>query len=379
MSTSKPIHIQYIDNLRVFLISLIVLLHLAITYGGPGSWFYREYPFESIGLMPQILYLVFNAGVQSFALGLFFMAAGYFTSLSYDRKGGYSFLKGRFIRLGIPMVFYAIAINPLIMYAVRGEKGNYGTFLIHYFKNTRQSGVGPLWFVEALLIFSCAYAAFRHFTPPSSEKKRRIDWIPGHKSLALFALTAGIMTFTVRLEFPVGWVFEPLNFQFPHFSQYICMYIAGIMAYRGNWFERLPASTTSIWLKTAVLLIAVFPVFIAFCGFTKGDMSTLGGANWQSMFYSLWEQFVCVGMAAGLTGIFRVKWNTRNTLMIELSRNAYTVYIIHAPVLVFLCLALRKIDMYPLIKFLILSPVVLILNFSLAGMIRRIPGINRIL
>jgi len=30
--------LYFIDNLRIFLISLVVLHHLSITYGAPGDW-----------------------------------------------------------------------------------------------------------------------------------------------------------------------------------------------------------------------------------------------------------------------------------------------------------------------------------------------------
>lgn len=379
MSTTKQGHLFYIDNLRIVLISLIVLLHLDITYGGPGDWYYREYPFETISLLPQILYLIFNASIQAFTLGLFFMIAGYFTVASYDRKDARKFLKDRFTRLGIPVLFYIIVINPLLIYAVWGEGGNYVEFLGNYIRNTRRLGVGPLWFVVTLLIFASVYTAFRSMNASAKVKAHRNSRIPGYRSLALFALFMGIMTFIMRLLFPVGWVFEPLNLQFSHFSQYICMYVAGILAYRGNWFERIPKSMASSCLTAAGIFIAVFPVFIAFCGFTKGDVSTLGGANWQSLFYSVWEQFVCVGMATGLIGLFRAKLDIRHTLTQELSCNVYTVYVIHAPVLVFFCMALRQIDMYPIAKFLVLAPVVLAMNFMLASLIRRIPLVNKVL
>ena len=41
--------------------------------------------------------------MQAFALGFFFMISGYFTPVSFDRKGGWGFLRDRFIRLGIPL------------------------------------------------------------------------------------------------------------------------------------------------------------------------------------------------------------------------------------------------------------------------------------
>jgi len=48
----------YIDNLRIFLISLVVLLHLNITYGAPGDWYYNESEAE----FPAVLFMaMFNA------------------------------------------------------------------------------------------------------------------------------------------------------------------------------------------------------------------------------------------------------------------------------------------------------------------------------
>ena len=37
-----PARLFYLDKLRVLLISLIVLMHLAITYGAPGGWHFRH-------------------------------------------------------------------------------------------------------------------------------------------------------------------------------------------------------------------------------------------------------------------------------------------------------------------------------------------------
>ena len=41
MTHERP-RLFYIDNLRILLIVLVVLHHLAITYGAPGDWPYRE-------------------------------------------------------------------------------------------------------------------------------------------------------------------------------------------------------------------------------------------------------------------------------------------------------------------------------------------------
>ncbi len=71
--------VLYIDNMRVLLISLTDLFHLAITYGASGDWYYYEITPDDIAVLSILLYGLFNATVKAFALGLFFMALDYLT------------------------------------------------------------------------------------------------------------------------------------------------------------------------------------------------------------------------------------------------------------------------------------------------------------
>jgi len=63
--------------------------------------------------------------------------------------------------------------------------------------------------------------------------------IPGNKTIAIFALIFGVVTFIVRIWIPSYWNFEPLNLGIPFFPQYITMFIVGLIAYRGNWFLQI--------------------------------------------------------------------------------------------------------------------------------------------
>jgi glucans biosynthesis protein C len=99
-STSR---LFYIDNLRIFLISLVVLLHFNITYGAPGSWYYNE---SEAGFPAIIVQAMFNITNQSFFMGMFFMISAYFTAASIQRKSIGRFLKDRLVRLGIPLFFF---------------------------------------------------------------------------------------------------------------------------------------------------------------------------------------------------------------------------------------------------------------------------------
>ena len=97
----------YIDNLRTFLITLVMLLHIAVTYGPIGFWYY----YERTGLLSTYLLGFFVSFNQAFLLGLFLMISAYFIVPSYDRKGADLFMRDRFRRLGIPLLFYIIIIS----------------------------------------------------------------------------------------------------------------------------------------------------------------------------------------------------------------------------------------------------------------------------
>ena len=51
---NKSTRLFYIDNLRIFLISLVVFHHFAITYGASGDWYYNE---SETGF-PEVLFMV---------------------------------------------------------------------------------------------------------------------------------------------------------------------------------------------------------------------------------------------------------------------------------------------------------------------------------
>ena len=151
------------------------------------------------------------------------------------------------------------------------------------------------------------------------------------------------------------------------------------MAYRGNWFERLTDTQGRLWLIVTAILLGLFPCLI-YVGGVLGDIqSFVGGLTWQSLSYAVWEQFVCVGMVTGLSCLFRKRCNTQGPLAKALSASVYTVYIIHEPVLIFLCLALKNITLYPLLKFIVVAPIALSLCFLLATGIRKLPLARKIL
>jgi glucan biosynthesis protein C len=373
--------LYFVDNLRILLITLIIMLHLSITYGGAGSWYYRNVP-EGYMSVPLTWH---NGTVQAFSMGLFFLISGYFTPGSYDRKGPRWFFKDRLLRLGIPLFCYDFVIGPLMAYPLMQAgaqitSGSYFDYLARYYGRFH-IGTGPLWFVEALLIFTGFYVLWRLFAKTHASSVQEDGKMPGNLIIALFALALGVVSFIVRIWLPIGWSFEPLNFQFPFFPQYIFMFIVGIVAYRRNWLVRIPDSMGKVWLGVSLLFILIlFPALFVLGGAPSGNTSPfMGGFHWQCFGYAVWEQFTGVAMIISLLFVFRKHFNRQARLSRAMSASSYTAYVIHAPVVVLVTLAMRNISLYHLLKFALVVVVAVPLCFALANFIRQLPLARRIL
>ena len=67
---STAIRLAFIDNIRILLVILVVLHHLAVTYGGEGSWYYYEGRADTITAMVLTLFIVVN---QASFMGFYFL------------------------------------------------------------------------------------------------------------------------------------------------------------------------------------------------------------------------------------------------------------------------------------------------------------------
>lgn len=375
---SKTNRSYYIDNLRIFLTSLVVLHHLAITYGAPGLWYYKE---EAIEPLSSILLSLFVATNQAFFMGMFFFISAYFVSASFRRKGPVRFLKDRLVRLGIPIAFYALILSPIIIYLTLIYNQGMDISFVQLITTGNWFGFGPLWFVLALLLFNLFFLAYKRvFTSKVAASEASIS-PPGNPKILVFAIFLGIGSFIVRIWFPVGWTLDPLGFQLGHFVQYIFLFIFGLVAYQNKWLQAITYKQSLRWAYLVLFFMFVlFPSVFYFGGAIEGKTAEfLGGFTWQSFAFSLWEQIIGISIIMALFGIFKEKANAQTPRLSNMSKSAYTVYIFHALILVILGLMLKNTGIHPTLKFLLLAPIVLIVCFGLSNQIRKLPLANKVL
>lgn len=371
----KSEKIYYIDNLRVLLISLVVLHHGFITYGAPGGWYYKETTAHTGALIPMTMFVSVN---QSFFMGFFFFLSALFIESSIGKKGTRKFVVDRLIRLGIPLVFYSLVLSPFIIWLLyrfrNGEKISFWLFLqgYHHWVN-----FGVLWFVAALLIFTFVYVVIRPLIKPGTEKSLNI---PGNNRILLFGLLLGLVSWLVRIIFPIGWQLEPLGFQLAYFSQYIALFILGIIAARNRWLEKFDIKKARPFLKIALRSIGIGFTLIYLIKIITGSTadSFTGGGSYQSLILAVWEQTLGISIMVVLLGYGRGKWNRQSILLKNMSRSAYAVYIIHPLILVSLALIFSSLIIDPALKLLIVAPLAVVFSFLTGAIMVRIPVVKNI-
>lgn len=366
----------YINNLRVFIISLVVVFHLALFYM-PFSWYCCT---ELASPWLLIFLTAFTTICQTFFMGLLFFVAAYFTNHSFNKAAmGMAFNK-RLIRLGAPILFYLFIISPLVYYLPILINQNASIPYPHVFN------LGHLWFIASLLVFTVIYAFIRKLNIFDFCGTRKIE-LPNALIVLFFSLLLGLSSFVVRIWFPVGDKLPIINTQLAHFPQYVSLFILGIVAYKFQWLESVHLKSLQNWLLYAFALILLAVVLLAYVGgeVAKGGVThedipeLLGGWNMASLLYSTWEQLTGIPLMIGLVGFFKHYFNRETQLSRWLSENSYTMYIIHLPIIVLLSLLMGKFDLPISIKFLLLIIPSLVICFVIAHWVKKIPILTKII
>lgn len=379
----------FFDNIRWFIVILVVGMHLNVTYSNGGLWYYME-PAE-IDDLSGLLFGLYGSLNQAYFMGLLFLVAGYFTPGSLQKKGIKQFVWDRWLRLGVPTLIYMLLIHPITMMIFHSFDQSLppnivSWYIDHIVSLKFLSTSGPLWFTFALLVFNVVYALIQQFTEQSKHNANSPEPVMvTHKMvLAVIGITS-VFAFLTRIVWPAG---EPLfndltgNFmQLGFFPSYIVLFIVGIIAYRRNILANLSYRFGRIWLRLGLLL--GIPLWFVVMGLilTLSDESELaglgGGLHWQSAVYSAWESFFAVALSLGIVALFREKFNQQGKLSSFLSQNAFGVYVFHAPIVVAITMAIRNIIIAPAAKMYMVALIVLPTCFVFTYLLRKIPFIRK--
>lgn len=375
----------YLDHLKVALTMLVIFHHVGQAYGPTGGfWYYNEaqrWPY-----LGSFFYI--NA---SFFMGLFFFLSAYFLPASYERKGWAAFLGDRAVRLGIPLLFFLLVVNPILMYvsyiAFRGGALPFGQYLtqIYFGGGPRPPGwfgptwpelnFGHLWFVEHLLVYAVLYTLGRRFWPFRAPRRASGPVNPPSDGLILgFVVVLTLVSVMLRIWYPIDRWIGLLGFiqmEPAHLPQYASFFLLGLHAAQTRWLERLPTRRGMGWLGVGLAgaLIVV-------------------GLNWMQnwmpttatdLIRMTAESMIAVGMSLGLLVLFRDRLAESGAGWRAMASNAYGAYLFHVPVVVALQYACAGLPLGPLAKFFVVGAASVAGSFLVSQLLRGLPGLRSIL
>jgi hypothetical protein len=146
--------------------------------------------------------------------------------------------------------------------------------------NHRQFDNGPLWFNQALLMFSLAYCAWRAwFGTLLTSTQRAPRPVPSYGWWFVSAVGVGAAALAIRQVVPTG--VNVIGLQLGFFASYIFLFWLGITAWRHDWLRQLKWEHARPWIVTLAVAWLSLPVVMLVTSLNgPGEPNFSGGLSW---------------------------------------------------------------------------------------------------
>jgi len=342
-----PSRTAFLDNLRGFVIFLVVLCHAGWVYesSGIGAYFWIvDDPAvnNAAGLI--------NVVIDIFMMPTLFLISGYLTPASLQRHGRWGFVRSKSKRLLLPWLIAVLALLPLykvIFLASRGLPQDHWT---RYWPFTNGFvGQAWLWFLPILFLFNMVYVAL---------SKARLKWPRVSLKTAVLAVFLAGFGYSVLIDTLglSGWTkIGVLDFQTERLLIYFLAFLLGAHCFKIGAFEAKPRRWALFIVVNAVawLPVMAYVIFLLNPLLNPGTVIISRIADRLILWLSFHLSLLCLAYLTIET--FRRYLNKQGKIRNELNRNSYYVYIIHVIVMGTLALVMLKLAIPSLAKYLVLT------------------------
>ncbi len=337
--------LEALDNLRSFIILLVVVFHAAMSYMlFAPAWWYVVDTRQSLG------FFCFVMIADVFIMPVMFLLAGYFGLPSLLRKGEEAFAREKLKRVGIPWVVGTLFLAPATTYFIWLSRTRTPPAYLHFWTHTFFSTYfeqAQFWFLGVLLLFYFGLMIARS----ASEKLRWLQPGSGRPALWFFAgfvaLTSVVFIAVNQQVNDYAWV--PVSYllviQPTRFSLYIFFFALGVHGYRRRWFTANGYNPRiATWLPLSLVLGAAFMMYKLAFGLKLDQLRYRVGNDVLHCTF-------CLAAVFALIAVFQKCLNCTSKLWRGLSRNSYAIYCVHMVIVPPLALLIRPLPWNIVAKF----------------------------
>ncbi len=375
------------DYLRGFVTALVVLHHSVLAYCSFGYFNQRHYLWSTAPIVDGDRWSGFDVLVlfnDSYFMPLMFLLSGLFVWPSLVRKGAGPYLRDRLLRLGLPFAVAAVIIMPIAYYPsfrMTGADAGFGRFwsetmLIGPWPN------GPAWFLGVLLAFDVAVISVQALRRRRTNPARAVMLRP-LGCFGLLAVLSGIAYVPLLAIFGPGrWLtFGPFAVQASRMLFYGVYFLAGVVAGRHGPGCRVFAPDGLLqrrWISWMLLSALLFAVLVSEQVLWLAASAAVPPLTWSALYGCALVLFCAAANFALLAAFLR--FAQRRILVWEsLSANAYGIYIIHYPIVIWAQYAMAGLRLNAILKASIVFPAALLLSWIAANALRHVPGAARVM
>jgi glucans biosynthesis protein C len=310
---------------------------------------------------------------------LMFFLSGLFVWGSVQRRGGRTFLYDRCLRLGVPFLLGVYLLIPVTYYSVYRTTAADPSWSAYWSQWLALPfwPVGPMWFLSFLLVLNVVVAILYWVAPRTGELLGRLAAgardNPGRFFVGLLIISALTYLPLSAVFAPWQWIqIGPFGFQPSFAPQYVIYFFAGL-AIGAHGLERgLLASDGRLaqrwwlWLASAP---AAFLLWIGPMALIVHGAAVPGLQIAADLGFVLAAATACFGLAAAF-----LRFATfRHRLLDGLSEHAYAIYFFHYPFVLWLQYLLLGSALFVIAKAAIVFGATLILSWTAAAAMCRIP------
>jgi hypothetical protein len=359
---------QWVDNLRVFVIALVIVVHTATGYVTDIAGWYYDDELTTSDLSTSVIGPFAGLGAF-FALGPLFVLAGWFSTRSMAHRGPAGFARSRLIRLGVPLGLFVVVVQPLTDYIGNRWDEPDQTFVSYL----RVTEVGAMWFIAALLCFSLVYALKEAVHPANTEPR------PLRTNL-LVAVGLGIAVGSF-----VSWQFWTIdaevfmNARFGSWAQGAGLFALGVVGANAGWVDGLSATfTRRLGQLAATGMVALFLLFGLSLAPDDDEKIALG-IDGPTALFALLDGLIAVCFSLWFITWMRRRWATHGPLVAKAGRASYATYFIHPLVVTLVMMSLAWVPLVPELKFLLVAPLAVVACYAVGYSLTRLPGVAKVL
>ena len=368
----------YLDQIKAVIVALVIAIHVPMAFFDIG-WIGVRVPVEgSLGPFFTGFFRWYGYALNSFIMPMMFLISGYFVPRSVHKKGVLQYLQGRLQRLGIPLVAGMLLINNSSILLSSWSPGS--RWAGQAFNDLPYNTVIVLWFLVVLLAFDLLYCGWVGLRGDRYVVDTTVP-VPAMRSWLMSAIALGVLEVVMAMQTNLWSALgrSPLNalaLQGPHIFTYAFLFFFGCKASYHRWFERLDGHLVVKWIRLSMfLLLSQFGLLMA--------VSFNAGLLEKPALFALAGVFFYPFIAWGILS-YLFLWFQRNEArfgkwLATAGINSYGAYVIHTLVLVVVLLAIGFTGINPWLIAITSTVLSVFISFGLAGQLRRIPAVARIL